>query len=118
LVSKAGVLFYANPNNVPDQFVCTVTDGWGGTNYQTVDIAVVPLPNNALPSINGLTQSGGSVSLNLAGAPGFTYVLEATADLVTWQPVATNTLATNGVWQFSGTIANLPQQFYRLQIVQ
>jgi hypothetical protein len=118
LVSKAGVLFYANPNNVADQFVCTVTDGWGGTNYQTVDIAVVPLPNNALPSINGLTQSGGSVSLNLAGAPGFTYVLEATADLVTWQPVATNTLATNGVWQFSGTIANLPQQFYRLQIVQ
>lgn len=118
LVSKAGVLFYVNPNDVDDQFVCTVTDGWGGTNYQTVDINVVPLPNNAVPSIGGLTQSGGNVSLNLAGAPGFTYVLEATTDLVTWQPVATNTLNTNGIWQFSGTITNTPQQFYRLQLVQ
>lgn len=121
VAEKAGELIYSNPNNVTDQFVCTVTDGWGGTNYQTVTISVVPLPNNAIPSISSLTQSGGNLSLNLSGAPGFTYVLEATTNFVSgggWQPIATNLLGTNGVWQFTGGIGSNPQQFFRLQLVQ
>ena len=60
------------------------------------------------------------MTLNLGGAPGDTYVLETTTNLVppaSWQPVATNTLGTNGVWQFTDTAAtNFPQQFYRLKL--
>ena len=60
--------------------------------------------------------------LDLGGASGCTYVLETTTNLFApgdWLPVATNTLDTNGVWQFTDTQAtNFPQRFYRLKLVQ
>ena len=65
-----------------DAFVCTITDGWGGTNFQNVYLTVVPLPDNAKPAISSLVVSGGNtISLNLAGASGFTYVLETSTNL-------------------------------------
>jgi hypothetical protein len=48
--------------------------------------------------------------------------LEATTNLISsanWLPVATNTLGTNGVWQFTDASAtNFPQRFYRLKFAQ
>ncbi len=122
VTNNAGTLDYWNTNDVNDKFVCAITDGWGGTNFQSVYLAVLPLPNDALPSINNLVISGGkTISLNLAGASGFTYILEASTNLALpegWQPVATNVVGTNGIWQFSGDITNIPQQFYRLELTQ
>ena len=122
VTNNAGTLIYCNSNNVNDQFVCTITDGWGGTNFQNVFITVLPLPNNAIPSIAGLAVgANNTISINLAGASGFTYVLEMNTDLVlpgNWLPVATNVLGANGVWQFNDTTTNNPQQFYRLKLVQ
>jgi Bacterial Ig-like domain (group 3) len=117
LTNNAGTLVYFNSNNVADQFVCTISDDWGGTNFQTVNIAVV------FPGITGVAANpNGSFTLNLTGASGHTYVLEATTNLISsanWLPVATNTLGTNGVWQFPDASAtNFPQQFYRLKFVQ
>jgi uncharacterized repeat protein (TIGR01451 family) len=110
-------LFYAGTNNVADQFVCTISDGFGGTAFQTVNIAVA-FPN----IISVVLNPAGSITLSLSAAPGYTYVLEATTDLSAfgnWLPVATNTLGTNGVWSFTDTSAtNFPQQFYRLRLVQ
>jgi hypothetical protein len=113
LTNNAGVLTYFNPNNVADQFTCTITDGFGGTNYQTVNIAVVFPVISVAPGNNN-----GGITLNLNGAPGQTYVLEAASNLISpviWLPMATNTLGTNGVWQFADPqIANFPQRFFRL----
>jgi hypothetical protein len=48
--------------------------------------------------------------------------LQATTNLFSsanWLPIATNTLGTNGVWQFNDPQAtNFPQQFYRLKLGQ
>jgi Pro-kumamolisin, activation domain/Domain of unknown function (DUF5011)/Viral BACON domain/Immunoglobulin I-set domain len=84
----------------------------------TLTVNLIPpgiIPN---PAIN----SDGSFTLNLTGSPGCTYILEVTADLfssVIWQPIATNTLGTNGVWQFNDTSAtNFSQRFYRLKLAQ
>ncbi|HTX20808.1 MAG TPA: protease pro-enzyme activation domain-containing protein [Candidatus Aquilonibacter sp.] len=122
VTDNAGTLIYCNSNNVNDEFTCTITDGWGGTNFQNVFITVVPLPENAIPAITSLASSGGStISLNLAGANGFTYVLETTTNLAvpdSWGPVATNVVGPSGVWQFNDVITNNPQQFYRLELVQ
>ena len=122
VTNNSGTLVYCNSNNVNDEFTCTITDGFGGTNFQNVYLTVVPLPTNAIPAISSLVVSGGNtISLNLAGAPGFTYVLEATTNLNSpgsWLPVVTNVVGSNGVWQFSDAITNNPQQFYRLQLVQ
>ena len=119
VTNNGTALVYFNPDNVADQFICTITDGWGGTNFQTVFIAPAPLPN-APPFIVSVVASGNGVILSLGGAAGFTYVLETTANLFpseNWRPVATNTLGPGGVWQFNDTQAtNFSQRFYRLKL--
>ena len=49
VTNNAGTLVYFDTNNVDDQFFCTITDGWGGTNYQTVHIAIIL--TNTIPAI-------------------------------------------------------------------
>ena len=60
VTNVAGMLVYWNTNDVDDAFVCTVSDGWGGTNFRTVHVTVVPLPKNAVPAISSLTVNGGN----------------------------------------------------------
>ena len=120
LTDTGKLLIYSNTNNVADQFICTITDGHAGTNFQTVFI--LPAPSvNTTPFINSVASSSdGGVTLNLAGASGYTYILEATTNLLdsgSWQPLVTNTLGTSGLWQFSDPDAtNFVQRFYRLQL--
>jgi len=110
-----GLLTYSNFNNVADQFTCSITDGYGGTNYQTVNIAIV------FPGISFVPgpDSGGGITLNLTGVPGQNYVLETTTNItqpVIWLPVATNILGINGVWQYTDPqYTNFLQRFYRLE---
>jgi hypothetical protein len=119
VANNAGRLFYFDTNNVDDQFVCVISDGWGGTNFQTVYIDIVL--TNTIPTIIGVGNNpNGSVTLSLGGAPGDTYVLEATTNLFPpddWQPVATNTLGTNGLWQFTDPeAADFSLRFFRLKL--
>ena len=61
------------------------------------------------------------MTLDLTAAPGFTYILERTVDLVPplWLPVATNTLGADGYWQFTDAqAANSQRGFYRLKLAQ
>jgi subtilase family serine protease len=113
-------LFYSNPNYVDDQFVCTISDGFGGANYQIVSIVVVP-QTNSTPNISGVASQPSGVSLKLNGGYGSTYILESTTDFISgeWVPVATNTLGVTGVWQFTDAQAtNFTQKFYRLKLAQ
>ncbi len=116
VTNMAGTLTYANPNNVNDQFTCTITDGWGGTNYQTVNLTAI------LPSISNIASNpDGSLTLQFTGSPGNTYVLEATSTLSpgNWQPVSTNTLNVTGTLNFNLTPdTNATQSFYRLRLAQ
>ena len=64
----------------------------------------------------------GSFSLYYTGVAGFIYILETTTNLVSaasWQPVATNVQATNGVSLFFDPQAtNFANRFYRLKVPQ
>jgi hypothetical protein len=119
LTNTGAALVYFNPDNVADQFTCTITDGFGGTNFQTVFIAPAPAPD-ITPFISSIVADNGSVTLGLGGAPGYTYILETTTDLILpggWQPIATNTFGTNGIWQATDTEAtNFTRRFYRLKL--
>lgn len=119
LTNTGAALVYFNPDNVADQFTCTITDGFGGTNFQTVFIAPAPAPD-ITPFISSIVADNGSVTLGLGGATGYTYILETTTDLILpggWQPIATNTFATNGLWQATDTEAtNFTRRFYRLKL--
>ena len=116
LTNNGVALVYFNSNNVADQFTCTISDGWGGTNFQTVNIAV------AFPGIAGVAANpDGSFTLNLTVVPGYTCILETTTDLISsvnWLPVATNTPGIDSVWQFNDAQAtNFQQRFYRFKLV-
>ncbi len=118
VTNDSSLLTYFNPQDVADQFTCTISDGFGGTNYQTVNIAMAPPPK-----ITGATADpDGNFTLHLSGAPGSSYVLEARASLISsgnWQPIVTNTLDASGVWQFTDSQAtNFLRRFYRLKLVQ
>jgi len=112
------VLFYANPNDVNDQFVCTISDGLGGTNDEIVNIAVLP-ETNAVPRIAVVSGQPGGLLLQLNGAYGSTYILETTTDFVSgaWVPLATNSPGLTGAWRFTdGQAADYPRRFYRLEL--
>jgi hypothetical protein len=90
-----------------------------GASGGSVTSAVVALTVYVPPAINIVAANpGGSFTLNLLGSPGYTYVLETTTNLSLpgdWLFLATNTLGTNGLWQFTDSQAtNFPRQFYRL----
>ncbi|HTB85717.1 MAG TPA: protease pro-enzyme activation domain-containing protein [Candidatus Sulfotelmatobacter sp.] len=91
-----------------------VASATGGSSTSQVATLVVNIPP---PGFGGLAANvDGSFTLNLMGSPGYTYVLLSATNLgADWLPLATNTLGTNGVWQFTdfGT-SNNPDRFYRL----
>jgi subtilase family serine protease len=120
VINSAGTLVYYNTNSVADQFLCAVSDGWGGTNFQNIYVALLPLPTNAVPVIAGVANSNGTLYLDLAGMSGLTYVLQANTNLISsggWLPLVTNVVDTNGYWQFTDSVTNHPQRFYRLQLL-
>jgi hypothetical protein len=110
-------LFYSDTNDVNDQFAVQVTDGFGGTNSQEVNIVVVP-QTNATPVIAGITTGTEGVTLTLSGGYNSTYVLQASTNLTgAWQPLVTNQFGITGMWIFTDTQAtNYPQEFYRLEL--
>lgn len=79
---------------------------------QSVTLFVVPA---VPPRLRVEMTSPAQANLRLEGVAGVTYVLEASADLTAWQPLATNTLA--------ASVLNLPldprspqQRFFRARI--
>jgi len=96
----------------------TADDGNGNTNTVVRNVIV----SDPMPVIGGVVANpDGSFTLNFAGAPGSTYILETITNLLAtlgWQPIATNILNNTGVWQFTDLNAgNFQQQFYRLELV-
>ena len=109
--------FTAVTTNSSGNYNLFVSNNFGMSTSSVATLTVVFPPT----IITGIAANNdGSVTLNLGGAPGYTYVLETTTNLVSpvsWSPVATNTFDTNGIWQFTDTQAtNFTQQFYRLEL--
>jgi uncharacterized repeat protein (TIGR03803 family) len=73
----------------------------------------------AIPSVvSSITPNpDASVTLTFAGAPFYTYLVQASVDLTSptnWIIISTNTAGADGTWQFNDTNASLfPTQFYR-----
>jgi hypothetical protein len=62
-------------------------------------------------------MGGGAFNLQLSTLPGQAFVLLSATNLtppVLWQPVATNSADTNGIWTFIDTNRNSVQKFYRV----
>src|SRR5437773_5948898 len=52
---------------------------------------------------------------SVSGAPGATYLVEASSDLATWTPVLTNTVSSAAYFDFVDShLGDFPQRFYRI----
>jgi len=119
VTSDANYIYYSNPNNVTDEIDYTISDGHGGTASGAIAVTIAGTSNNQTVNIVSQTLNGdGSITLQFAGIPNYTYWVEATTNLVTpvWVPISTNTAGPNGQWIFTDTNAtNYPSRFYRTQ---
>jgi fibronectin-binding autotransporter adhesin len=108
---------YLATNGVADSFSYTVSDGYGGTASQTVNVTISPA-GEGFNQLNARVVDGNEV-LTYFGIPGYKYALEWTHDLappVVWTPLVTNTAASNGNLPFT----NAPSggaDFYRTRYV-
>ena len=89
----APFVFEAGDTGLPQQFFRAVG-------------AVVTMPANGVISAEPFS---GQSNFNVSGIPGFSYVVEASADLVNWLPVQTNIAP----FTFAAPGANLTEQHYR-----
>jgi hypothetical protein len=106
-----------------DSFTYIVSDGFGGSASQTVNVVI----DNSVAGQTGhnnlsASMSGGQAVLKYAGIPGYSYALQWTHNLtppIVWTPLFTNTAATNGMIG-SLFFTNTPSgsnDYYRTQYV-
>jgi hypothetical protein len=115
---NSGYVFYAPPisNPASDTFTYTVSDGNGGTNTGTVTVTIAAADNLQPHNFQISTLPDGTVKLDFAGIPNFTYLIQATLDLgmPSWTTIATNTAGTNGLFEYIDLDAtNHPTRYYR-----
>ena len=84
-----------------------VANSVGVTNSALAQLVVI---TNTTPTISAPVQANGQFAFQVTGVAGLQYVVEATADMVNWTPVQTNTVP----FTYTETNAsNFDQRFYR-----
>jgi arabinogalactan endo-1,4-beta-galactosidase len=117
-VNTTNLTFTGVTNNSTTSYTFVITNVYGSVTSSEAMLTVL----NPTPVITGVVaHPDGSFTLTFAGTPDRTYVLETTTNLSStdnWQPIATNTLDSGGIWQFTDMQAvDFPQQFYRLKLL-
>ena len=69
-----------------------------------------------IPALSWQGPVSGGLSLSLAGKPGVTYVLESSADLLTWSSFATNTIPSAGQSLIAASSLTGSQRFFRARL--
>jgi hypothetical protein len=107
---RAPVLAQATTNVVQ----VTVTDNGQPTLSATGSFTVVVL---AAPQISDITSTNGTIVIKVTGAPGDSYLIQATPALnppISWTVIGTNVIPAEGYSYFMDSdITNYPMRFYR-----
>ena len=108
---------YTATNGTSDSFTYTVSDGYGGTASQPVNVNI----SSAVQGFNqvGAQLIGGNAVLTYLGIPGDNYALDWTHSLaqpITWISLVTNAAAANGYLNFTNTPSG-GSDFYRTRQV-
>ncbi|MEO7297309.1 MAG: GH25 family lysozyme [Verrucomicrobiota bacterium] len=115
LVTSNAFILYSNDRSVADKFTYTINDGRGGSALNTVQIVPSTMGRFGSPP----TISSNSVTLHLAGLPGWTYYVERSTELPVWLTISTNNAPTNGFFDYIDNFYGLTMPpssaFYRLR---
>jgi len=113
LTLTAAYILYqpASGNNNSDSFSYTISDGLGDTATGTISVIVIN-PGGLAQTIS---VSGGAVTVNFAGIPGYTYDIQRATDPGgPWTMVATQTAPANGLFSYTDPSPPAPTAYYRL----
>jgi len=81
-----------------------------------LNVLTNPVPNVVAIVSAGMDMTAGGFKLQLSGPPGSNYVIQASADLNHWIPIATNAAPTGSVTCTDAAAMNLPFRYYRAKI--
>jgi hypothetical protein len=116
IVKYADTLFYVPLGNYigPDTINYTVTDTSGNSADGTLSVIVAPGAFQFDLSSATTTLTAGELQFQVSGAPGINpVVVEASADLIQWQPISTNTPFNGSVQFVDPAVTNPAPRFYR-----
>ena len=116
LATNASYIFYtpAAGNNNGDSLSYTVADDHGGSATGTIQVSVVT-PGG---QIKAISASGGTVTVQFAGIPGYTYVVRRATDAAFTQNVTTvltTTAPEHGLFSYTDLNPPNPTAYYRMQ---
>jgi alpha-L-arabinofuranosidase len=98
------------------QDIATNSFGVTGTNFNAVfppySLTLLTLAP-AAPTLQTISANGGQYIFQLQGQPGAPYVIQNSADMATWIPVATNTLSGSTLNVTNTIDPGMPVQFWR-----
>ena len=116
MVTNNTFLFYENPNNVPDEFTYTISDGSGGSATGTVSIAVLTSVSGQATGI--ITTGNSAVTVSFAGRPDWPYGVQRSTNMVNWDTIWTTNAPAGGLFNFTDTFGDLEaipvSAYYRL----
>jgi hypothetical protein len=96
--------------------VLAVINAAGRTRYLYAPEYVQVISNVASPTLNITRINSSSFQVGINGLSGETIILQTSSNLISWQSIATNTLATNR-WVYTNTPASgITEQFYRAKV--
>ncbi len=108
-----GMVTYSPATNFfgADHFTYTISDGQGGSATGMVSVTVTP----ALIITSIARQFSGNILILFQGKPGSNYVMEGSADFLSWSNLGNLSEGNPGVFQFQdiGT-AGVDKRFYRV----
>jgi hypothetical protein len=113
LSSNSTYIFYLPTNNLNDSFTYTVSNG-SDTATGRITVNVVPVAGQAL----GFTLVDGKPTMNVAGVPGYSYVVQRAEDAnftVNLTTVLTTNAPTAGVFTCVDNNPPGSQAYYRLK---
>ena len=92
-------------------FTYTISDGQGGSATGMVSVTVTP----ALKIKSIARQSNGNILILFQGKPGSNYVMEGSANFLSWSNLGNSSEGNPGVFQFVDTgTAGVDKRFYRV----
>ena len=109
VATNSSLLITNFQQSLSGEYYATVANKIGTATSQAADVLV-----SAPTQCSGLSfDNTGCVNVHILGISNVSVVLQASTNLVTWNPIATNSLPT-GVWDYSDTNSRaIPCQFYR-----
>jgi len=112
-ITVSGAALGVGTDNITAEYSDAAGNFNGGTNGLS-QIVKNPVSAPVACKICLQPAQAGCMTANLAGAPGQTYVLQASSDLIHWTAVSTNVADANGLVSITDTnAAKFPSRFYR-----